>query len=63
MNVLHESSWKTEYRRSLAKSLFTVTINNLTTKSLLFGQSCFVHAFILEHLSLSIKQQGSFSLH
>lgn len=47
INVLHESSWKNEYRRSLAKSLFTVPLTDLPAKSLLFGQysvSSFPHS-------------------
>lgn len=63
VNVLHESSWKNEYRRSLAKSLFTVPLTDLPAKSLLFGQYHFfsVSPFPLEPPSPSTSSPGSFS--
>lgn len=63
VNVLHESSWKNEYRRSLAKSLFTVPLTDLPAKSLLFGQYHFfsVSPFSLEPPSPSTSSPGSSS--
>lgn len=62
VNVLHESSWKNEYRRSLAKSLFTVPLTDLPAKSLLFGQYPIPRSpFPLEPPSPSTSSPGSSS--
>lgn len=38
LNVLNDDSWMTEYRNSSAKSLYTVSVERLWGKGIVFGQ-------------------------
>ena len=38
LNVLSDDSWITEYRRSSTKSLYTVTVEKMWGRALVFGQ-------------------------